>query len=407
MDEILNRNPEFDRMRLADDDQLTAHLQFKRMGGAMAEDRPPLSPSTSGAELQQIRLRENISKVHDSLHGPEDLQQVSRSQESLPMAQSPITRDDHGSSIFDPARQLDSHVAAKAIHPVVEISPSGAVTRLTVTGNGMAADSVRSTGRTKVQHHYRAPMHMLVMYEKGERREGETFVEGLPRSTLRNLERKLTFVPAGREFHDWHELRGSQMRRMYFYFEPEKLDAFSKRGITDLPDAPRLLFEDETLWNTALKLKRFVESSAGDPIYFGSLGTLLIHEIARFACGTPSIQPRLQGGLAPWQQRLVTAYIQEHLDERIPIGTLARLVRLSPFHFCRMFKQSLGMPPHRYQTNSRVEHAKLLLANRAGSMTEIGQTVGFSSRNAFATAFRKATGIAPADFRRSVAPPHI
>jgi AraC family transcriptional regulator len=300
---------------------------------------------------------------------------------------------------------LDGHVAADAIHPVVEISPSEAVTRLTVTGHGMAAESVRSTSRSKIQHHFRAPMHMLVMYEKGERRDGETFVEGLPRSALRNLERKLTFVPAGREFHDWHEPRGSQMRLMYFYFEPEKLKALSKRGITSLPDAPRPLFVDETLWHTALKLKTFVESSALDPIYFESLGTLLIHEVVRFTCGMPSIQPQLRGGLAPWQQRLVTAYIEEHLNERIPIGTLAQLVRLSPYHFCRVFKQSLGMPPHRYQTKRRVEHAKVLLAKRAGSMTEIGLAVGFSSSNAFATAFRKATGIAPTDYRRSVAPP--
>ena len=54
-------------------------------------------------------------------------------------------------------------------------------------------------------------------------------------------------------------------------FAPENLKALSKRGITDLPNAPRILFEDETLWHTALKLKTFVESSEGDPIYFGSL----------------------------------------------------------------------------------------------------------------------------------------
>lgn len=243
------------------------------------------------------------------------------------------------------------------------------------------------------------------MYEKGERRDGETFVEGLPRSALRNLNRKLTFVPAGREFHDWHEPRGSQMRLMYFYFEPEKLRALPKRSITHIPDSPRLLFENETLWHTALKLKSFVESYAGDPIYFERLGTLLIHELVRFTCGIPSIKPQLKGGLAPWQQRLATDYIHEHLNERVPIGTLAQLVRLSPYHFCRLFKQSLGMPPHRYQTKHRVEHAKVLLANRSGSMREIGLAVGFSSPTAFATAFRKATGIAPTDYRRSVAPP--
>jgi AraC family transcriptional regulator len=321
------------------------------------------------------------------------------------MTRSPIIGGDHSSSIFDPARQLEEHALANATPPVVEISPSEAVTRLTVTGHGMVAESVQSTGRSKLKHYYRSRMHMLVMYEKAERREGETFVEGLPRSALRNLERKLTFVPAGRAFHDWHEPLGSQMRLMYFYFEPDKLKALSNVGATELPDAARLLFENETLWNTALKLKRFVESSARDPIYFGNLGTLLMHEVVHFIRGRPGIQPEIRGGLAPWQQRLVTAYIREHLNERIPIGTLAQLVRLSPYHFCRMFKQSLGMPPHRYQTNRRVEHAKLLLANRAGSMTEIGRAVGFSSRNAFATAFRKATGIAPTDYRRHVAPP--
>lgn len=394
-------------MRLADDDQSTAQLKSKRTGEAMVEGRPLLSPSTPRAKLQQAGLRENLSKPRDWRYGPEDRQQLSRSRMLLPITRSPITGGDHESFIFDPTRQLDDQVPADAIYPVVEISPSEAVVRLTVTGHGMAAESVRSTSRGTIQHHYRAPMHMLVMYEKGERRDGETFVEGLPRSALRNLERKLTFVPAGREFHDWHEPRGSQMRLMYFYFEPERLKALSERGITDLPDAPRLLFDDETLWNTALKLKTFVESSAGDPVYFGSLGTLLMHEVVRFTCGMPSIRPRLQGGLAQWQQQLVTAYIQEHLNERIPIGTLAQLVRLSPYHFCRVFKQSLGMPPLRYQTKRRVEHAKLLLANRAGSMTEIGRAVGFSSRNAFATAFRKATGIAPVDYRRSVAPPII
>jgi AraC family transcriptional regulator len=392
-------------MRLANDDKLIARFQFKRTGEAMAEGRPPPSHSTLRAELQQVRLGENLSKPRDSLHALEDLQQLSRSQVLLPITRSSTNGDNHKSSMFDALRQLEGHVAPDAIHPVVDISPSDAVARLTVTGHGMAADSVRCTSRRKLQHHYRAPMHLLVMYERGVRRDGETFVEGLPRSALRNLERKLTFVPAGREFHDWHELRGSQMRLMYFYFEPEKLKALSKRGLTDLPDAPRLLFEDETLWHTALKLKTFVESSAGDPIYFETLATLLMHEVVRSSSGMPSIQPQVQGGLAPWQLRLVTSYIQEHLNERIPIDTLAQLVHLSPYHFCRVFKQSLGMPPHRYQTNSRVERAKVLLANRAGSMTDIGLAVGFSSPNAFATAFRKVTGITPSHYRRSVAPP--
>jgi AraC family transcriptional regulator len=292
------------------------------------------------------------------------------------------------------------------IHPPVEISPPEEVIRRTVTGYGMTAESVQSSGQRKVQYHFCAPMHLLVMHEKGGRHDGETFVECLPQSRLRNLERKLTFVPAGHEYREWREPRG-QTRLMHFYFDPAKLDIHLEPDIADKPLAPRLFFEDATLWDTALKLKTLVESPSGDPLYFETLGTLLIHELVRLSRGVGRIQPQVRGGLAPWQQRIAIAHIEEHLDEQIPLATLARLVRLnSPQYFCRLFKQSLGMPPHRYQTNCRMEHAKLLLARPTISVTDIGLTVGFGSSNAFTTAFRKVTGLTPTDYRRSLASGH-
>jgi AraC-like DNA-binding protein len=294
-------------------------------------------------------------------------------------------------------------VTSDVIHPAVEISPPEAVTRRTVTGHGIVAESVQATSPSKIRYHFRAPIHLLVMHEKGERRGGETFVEGLPRSTLRNLERKLTFVPAHHEYHEWHEPR-SHHRLMHFYFDPAKIH--SEQGINDISVAPRLLFEDATLWNTALKLKTLVESPAsGDRIYFEAVGALLVHEFMRLNRGAPSIQRWIQGGLAPWQQRIALAYIEEHLNERIPLTTLAQLSRLStPQYFCRLFKQSLGMPPHRYQTNRRMEQAKLLLARRSIPVTDVALTVGFGSSNAFATAFRKVTGFTPTDYRQSLVP---
>ena len=306
-------------------------------------------------------------------------------------------------SDLDPPRLWDVNAINDLTCPV-RISPPEVATRRAVTGHAMAAESVQSASRNRLQYRFRAPMHLLVMYEKGERRDGETFVEGLPRSTLRNLERKLTFVPAGHEFHEWHEPRG-HTRIMLFYFDPAKLKIGSELGIPDISLGPRLLFEDAMLWHTAVKLKALVDSfSSGDRLYFETLGTLLVCEIVRLRRERPSIQPRVRGGLAPWQQRIVTAYIEEHVNERIPIATLAHLVRLSPCHFSRVFKQSLGMPPHRYPTTLRMEQAKLLLTERAVSVTEIGLTIGFSGPNAFATAFRKATGLAPSDYRRSLPP---
>lgn len=113
-------------------------------------------------------------------------------------------------------------------------------------------------------------------------------------------------------------------------------------------------------------------------------------------------EAQAKGGLAPWQQRAATAYIEEHLAEPIALCTLARLARLSPYYFCRAFKRSLGMPPHRYHSNRRIEHAKRLLAQPAPSVTEIGRIVGYGETSSFTTAFHKATGITPTAYRRSL-----
>jgi len=117
---------------------------------------------------------------------------------------------------------------------------------------------------------------------------------------------------------------------------------------------------------------------------------------------TIGMRPRVRGGLAGWQQRIVTSYIEEHLSEQIPINMLAQLVRLSPYYFCRAFKQSFGVPPHRYHNNQRIELAKTLLADPMRSVTDIGLMLGFSETSSFTSAFGKMTGLTPTAYRRSL-----
>ena len=105
--------------------------------------------------------------------------------------------------------------------------------------------------------------------------------------------------------------------------------------------------------------------------------------------------------MRPWQQRIVTGYIEEHLTEAIPLAKLANLVRLSPYYFCRAFRQSLGVPPHRYHINRRIERAKHMLLEREQSVTHIGLALGFGETSSFSAAFRKATGITPTGYQRN------
>jgi AraC family transcriptional regulator len=306
---------------------------------------------------------------------------------------------------FGARRNADDEAAGLRGQPsvpgdTVQIAPRDLVKRRSVTFRGMTAEIVQVTRREKIEYRYRGHLHMLVVYEQGVRRDGVTFVEGLSRSNLRDFRKKLTFVPAGHEYRECQDLQ-TLSRVAFFYFDPAKMPVMSETGAVDL--APRLYFENASLWDSALKLTNVIESASADNrLYLEALGTVLAHELARLDPGTTHVQGFIRGGLAAWQQRIVTDYIEEHLADQVSLATLAQLVRLSPYHFCRAFKQSFGIPPHRYHTSRRIERAKTLLAKPAPSVTDIGLTVGFSQTSSFTAAFRRTTGFTPTGYHRSL-----
>jgi AraC family transcriptional regulator len=168
------------------------------------------------------------------------------------------------------------------------------------------------------------------------------------------------------------------------------------------PLVPRLFFENNVLWDTAVKLAAAIGHGGENERYCEALGVIVAHELMRIQERAQRREPLARGGLAVWQQRIVAGYIEEHLAESVSLAALAKLVRLSSYYFCRAFKQSFGIPPHRYHINRRIERAKALLANPAQSVTEIGLALGFSETSSFSAAFRHTTGITPTEYRRSL-----
>jgi AraC family transcriptional regulator len=313
---------------------------------------------------------------------------------------SPSVEDGEQPRHFRPGLPADLRTG-KVIDQAVRIFPSNAVTRRRLAWDGMAIEVVQALGHEKVEISFRASAHLLIAYEEGVRGNGETLIEGLPRSRLRDVKCKLAFVPAGHEYREWQEPR-TRSRIVYFYFDPAKMPIDPGAGAADTPLAPRSFFEDKALWETAVKVGRLIENGSEDRHYCEALGVVLAHELVRRSAGMRRVEPPARGGLAAWQQRIVSAYIEEHIAEQVPLATLAHRVRLSPYHFCRTFKRSFGVPPHRYHNARRIDHAKTLLAQPARSVTEIALKVGFSETSSFTAAFRKATGTTPTAYRRSL-----
>ena len=163
---------------------------------------------------------------------------------------------------------------------------------------------------------------------------------------------------------------------------------------------PRLFFFDRDIWETALKLKAQVENPVSSG-YAEALGLVLAHELVKLHRGAPAVTT-FRGGLAGWQKKKIADHIEEHLDEDLSLQQLADVAQLSRYHFARAFKQSFGMPPHRYHTSRRMERAKTLLEVPARSVTEVGMMLGFAETSSFTTSFRRSVGLTPSDYRRSV-----
>lgn len=134
-------------------------------------------------------------------------------------------------------------------------------------------------------------------------------------------------------------------------------------------------------------------------LYAESLVQALVIDLIRHQ-GTPRRIAPVKGGLAPWQLRRVEEMIRDRLAEDISLEQLASTTDLSKSHFARAFRRSTGLPPHQYQLNARVEHAKYLLRRGGLSLTEIGLACGFSTQSQFIRAFHRMVGASPGVWQR-------
>jgi AraC family transcriptional regulator len=296
------------------------------------------------------------------------------------------------SDLADPMTGI-SHIA---------VTPPAIVQRQSADWDLVQAEQVDIIRHESFDYEFKGSRHLLIATERAERHDGETLVDGLPSSKRREWNRRMTFIPAGHRFYGWQKPR-ALLRSIFIYIDPRSSLLDSER-FSEVDFKPRLFFFDPDIWTTALKLKAQLQNPCPSrSAYVEALGIALAHELTRANEGSLPLTLDLRGGLPAWQQKKLTQYIEEHLADELSLSCLAQLVQLSPFHFSRAFKQSFGVPPHRYLILRRIDRAKAFLAERKLSVTEIGLDVGFSETSSFTAAFRRITGETPTDYRRSLA----
>src|ERR1700737_2804120 len=234
----------------------------------------------------------------------------------------------HPMAEYHPPALLRRDLGARSL---VDISPSEIVRRHSAAWSGLRVETVQVMQHTPFEYAFRAPCHLLIALELGERLDGETIVEGLPRSTLRDFTHKLTFVPAGHDFRSWQKPR-VLTRVTHFYIDPRGPLADPALQFGEIEFKPRLFFYDRDLLETALKFKWLVENpDSMHRQYAEGLGIALTNQLVRINSGAARREPANRGGLAAWQQKRLAAYIEEDVANDIRLATLAEFLQLSPW----------------------------------------------------------------------------
>jgi AraC family transcriptional regulator len=138
----------------------------------------------------------------------------------------------------------------------------------------------------------------------------------------------------------------------------------------------------------------------GSNLLVDSLKTALAIHLLRNYCTT---LPRLSShadGLSDAKLILIKDYINTHLDLDLKLTELSSIAQISTYHFLRLFKKSVGMTPHQYILQQRIDRAKYLLKSSSLDIAEIAFRVGFCDSSHLTRCFKNSLGKTPSQWRQ-------
>lgn len=192
---------------------------------------------------------------------------------------------------------------------------------------------------------------------------------------------------------------------LMFYLPRAAMDSMAEesgvRRIQDLRHRPGLSVDDPVVRHLLSSLlPAMSKPDEANSLFLDHVALALTAHMATTYGGISPDRRTTPGGLPPWQERRVRDLIQANLHDDIPLALLAKECGLSVRHFARAFRQSTGVPPHRWLLQQRVDRAKDLLEKRTLTLADIAAFCGFADQSHLTRVFTVMTGVSPAAWRR-------
>lgn len=146
------------------------------------------------------------------------------------------------------------------------------------------------------------------------------------------------------------------------------------------------------------------EFEAGNPtgrVYAETLAEALALRFLHLGTVVPIVAPGKVSALPGNKLARVKDFVESSLDQDLTLEAIAQEAGYSRAHFLRMFRESTGTTPHQYVMQRRIAHAEALLSANEIGVAEVAVACGFSSQAHLTLAFKKQTGVTPAEYRRT------
>ena len=253
---------------------------------------------------------------------------------------------------------------------------------------------------------FRMPSHLVMTHPDGASGGCEWSDGGALRKVATVPQRSLLLNPAHRYLRFRRKVR-SRCQLLMLMIDPKEV---ARLAVDDF-DAARVEFHQEFqlsdpyVRRTLLAIRDEIElPGPNGRLYRDTLVLVLLNQLVRCASNfaTPRPPACAKGGLSGWRLKRALEMLEGDLTEGPSLAELAHHVGFHPTSFCRAFKQSIGVSPHRYLLERRVAAAKEMMADHGLTLTQIALDCGFGTSSQFSEIFRRLTGMSPSDYRRSL-----
>ena len=215
--------------------------------------------------------------------------------------------------------------------------------------------------------------------------------------------RRFGMIPASVPSH-WDVVGSPEILLIYIrksLFDQVAADVLD-RDIHKVQIIPTLGTSDGLLEQLALAvLSELRYGNFGNSLYADILASAMIAQLLQRHSSEKRAKavPECRSLLSRPGLRRTLDYIDASLAKSLGIEELAKIAGLNPVYFARSFRHGMGVSPHQYVLERRIEKAKTLLATSDVPLVDVALQTGFSSQSHFSTTFMRVVGVTPKSFR--------